>query len=245
MFDDGIKNIPEGIEKVQKSNNIQDFHQAIGYICDYLLRRKYDVKYIHEVEGRAYFLPNEYSERDTKLRLEEAKRKVIDYINNSMSKDDNIGNLYMILSNFHLYLEGMFENEPHKKCTFKQEDLQRLIVQNEYDLQYILYAYLRPLYPAIRAEVSEDMGYDGPVRPDFLISSECAIEVKYTRSSMTIKKLKEEIAADITNYNEKEIYFFIYDKEKIIDNPEAFQEAYERKGIDKDIHIIIQRPKKL
>ena len=86
MFNEGINNIPEGIEKVQKANNIQDFQQAIGYICDYLLRRKYDVRYIHEVEGRAYFQPNEYSERDMKLRLEEAKRKVIDYFNNGIHK---------------------------------------------------------------------------------------------------------------------------------------------------------------
>lgn len=238
-----INNIPDGIAMIQACDNLDQFQTSVGCICDYLYDRKYDVKHIHNIENRAYILPNEYSEMDMNRRLEDAKQKVVNYITCLMSEGEPTEDLLNILNNFHLFWEGLFEHEPHRNCSFQKEDLQKIRIKNEYDLQFILYAYLRPIYPEIRAEVSEDVGYAGPVRPDFVISSKCAIEVKYTRKTMTLKDLKEEIAADITHYNEKEIYFFIYDKEKIIDNPEVFKKAYENKGVDKEIHIVIQTPK--
>ena len=46
---------------------------------------------------------------------------------------------------------------------------------------------------------------------------------------MRLKKLREEIEADMVHYSAKHIYFFIYDKEKIIENPQLFQNTYENK----------------
>lgn len=40
------------------------------------------------------------------------------------------------------------------------------------------------------------------------------IEIKCTRENMKLKKLTEEIEADIIHYSAKNIYFFLYDKEK-------------------------------
>ena len=243
MFTMGfVGDIQGGVKQIQEADNAGDFQRAVGQLCDYLQKRKYDSKSIQELERRAYFMVNEYSERDTCDKLAEAKKRVVDYIDNMMTERTDSGDLLKVLNNFPLFLAGMFENEPHKSCTFQKQDLEKIKIQNEYDLQFVLYAYLRPLYPTIRAEVSEDIGYAGPVRPDFVISPECALEVKYTRKTMSIRDLKEQIAADITHYKEKEIYFFIYDKEKMIDSPEAFREAYESKGGDKDIHIVIQQP---
>lgn len=42
------------------------------------------------------------------------------------------------------------------------------MIQNEYDLQHLLYAALKPLYPGIRKEVSKDSGI-GTVREDIFI----------------------------------------------------------------------------
>lgn len=60
---------------------------------------------------------------------------------------------------------------------------------------------------------------------------------------MALKKLIEEIEADMVHYSAKEIFFFIYDKEKIIENPSVFKNVYEEKMKDKQIHIIIHQPK--
>lgn len=93
-----------------------------------------------------------------------------------------------------------------------------------------------------RLEVSEDTEY-GTVRADILLDSDNIIEIKCTRKGMALKKLVEEIEADMVHYNVKNICFFIYDKEKIINNPYNFKEAYEGKVRDKKVHIIIHQPK--
>jgi len=106
----------------------------------------------------------------------------------------------------------------------------------------LLYAYIKPLYPLARAEVNEDTGY-GTVRADIFLDSNHVIEVKYTRKTMNIKKLTEEIEADMVHYSAGHIYFFIYDKEKLVQNPYVFKETYENKMAEKNIYIILHQPK--
>ena len=62
---------------------------------------------------------------------------------------------------------------------------------------------------------------------------------------MKVKKLLEEIEADIVHYSASNIYFFIYDKEKIIENPASMKSHLEKKIKEKRIHIIIHQPKRL
>ena len=109
-------------------------------------------------------------------------------------------------------MESLSEREIDKRATLKNELLKQIKVENEYDLQHLLYAVLKPLYPDIRKEVSEDSGI-GTVRTDLKIPClNIAIEAKCTRDSMKLKKLTEEIESDIVHYTEQCIVFFVYDK---------------------------------
>ncbi len=47
----------------------------------------------------------------------------------------------------------------------------------------------------------------------------------------------------MVHYSAEHIYFFIYDKEKIIENPQLFRNIYENKVKGKQIHIVIHQPK--
>ena len=149
------------------------------------------------------------------------------------------GHLVRVVDNYYLFLESLLERPPHKRGGIQKEHLSGLKIQNEYDVQHLLYAYLKPLYPLARAEVSEDTGY-GTVRTDVFLDPEHVVEVKCTRSNMKQKKLIEEIEADMVHYSAEHIYFFIYDKEKIIENPQLFRNIYENKVKGKQIHIVIQ-----
>ena len=60
---------------------------------------------------------------------------------------------------------------------------------------------------------------------------------------MSQKKLVEEIEADIIHYRSKNIYFFIYDKEKVIENPLVFKSTYENIVKEKNVLITIHQPK--
>lgn len=137
-----------------------------------------------------------------------------------------------ILSNFYLHIKAMYKENPHKRGTIKVEDLNKINIGNEYDVQKILYALLKPVFPMTRLEKNDDTGYGG-IRYDIVIEEyDVIIEVKCSRASMSERSLTEEIGADICHYNARNLFFFIYDKDNIIKNPEVFKATY-TKVIDK------------
>jgi len=150
--------------------------------------------------------------------------------------------LHIYLKHFYSFLEAFREIKPHKKATLTAEDLQKITIQNEYDLQHLLYAGLKPLWQDTRTEVVEDTGY-GSVRVDIVIDSiGAAIEAKCTRESMTVKDLTEQIAADIFHYKQKYLFIYIYDKEKIIRDKDSFESAYSRMTEEKQVFTIVLQP---
>ena len=229
--------IQQAMEILVCAKDSQSFQAAISALKEQMKRTGMDSQYLIDLERRAYYLPNEYSDKDTKEKMLEAKKRVIEYMNEIMNVNENGRLLLDILDNFYL-----FERKLHKRGGIQKEQLEGLRIKNEYDVQHLLYAYLKPLYPMARAEVNEDTGY-GTVRSDILLDSKNTIEVKCTRKGMVLKKLVEEIEADMVHYSAKNIYFFIYDKEKLIDNPCNFKSSYEEKMKDKHIYIIIHQPK--
>lgn len=109
-------------------------------------------------------------------------------------------------------------------------------------MQHLLYATLRPFYADIRKEVTEDSGV-GAIRSDMKIPSlNVVIEAKCSRKSMNLKKLTEQIEADIVHYKADSIYFYIYDKEKIIKDRYAFETCFNRDFDGKKVRVILLQP---
>ena len=120
--------------------------------------------------------------------------------------------------------------------------MQKIQIENEYDLQHLLYAVIKPLCPDARREVNDDSGV-GTVRSDIkILSLNTIIEAKYTRTSTNLKKLTEEIEADIVHYKADYIFFYIYDKEKIIKDRHVFETNFNRSFDGKEVRIIILQP---
>jgi hypothetical protein len=247
MFDNNITSIQNAITRLKNIEEAKEFDFLLPHLRDFLKTLDVDSQSLMELEQRAYYPINEYSDKETISNLNAARKRVIEYFEQLMdgsfekrsSKDNQ---LLTILDNCYLFLETLFERHPDKRGGIQKEQLTVLKIQNEYDIQHLLYAYLKPLYPLARVEVNEDTGY-GTVRTDIFLDSEHVVEVKCTRNNMKPKKLTEEIEADMVHYNAEHIYFFIYDKEKILENPRLFKETYESKIKDKQIHIIIHQPK--
>lgn len=240
MFDgDNLQNIIKIINEAQSDS---EFGAAINRLKIYLKDTGIDSKYIFELEQQAFYMKNDYSDKDDADKRNEAKKKVFSYIERIMSNGANDDNLDNILENFYFFIEALFERTPDKRGGIQREQLNGIKIKNEYDVQFLLYAYLKPLYPMARTEVSDDTGYN-TIRADIELDSNNVIEVKCTRDNMQLKKLDEEIKADMIHYKYENIYFFIYDKSKIIVNPLNFKNTYERKINDKNIHIIIHQPK--
>lgn len=237
-----ITSMRNAIIELKAVKNSNDFESILYSLRDFLKTLDMDPKCLMELEQRAYYPINEYSDKETRNNLDAAAKRVIEYLEEIMTGSPTDDQLLVVLDNYYLFLESFLERPPHKRGGIQKEQLSALKIQNEYDVQHLLYAYLKPLYPLARAEVSEDTGY-GTVRTDIFLDSEHVIEVKCTRNSMKLKKLTEEIEADMVHYSAEHIYFFIYDKEKIIENPQLFRNTYENKVKGKQIHIVIHQPK--
>lgn len=230
------------IEELKKADNDIKFGYVVKNIQNYLESIGISPECILELHKQSFYLKNDYSDSDNLCRLEEAKSRVLSYIESIMGNRQNDNMLYKILDNFYFFLEALLEGVPDKRGSIKKEQLETIKIKNEYDVQFLLYAYLKPIYPLVRKEVNNDTGY-GTVRVDLEVDSDTVVEVKCTRNNMPPKKLIEEVEADMVHYRYKDIFFFIYDKSKIISNPLNFKNTYETKTDNKNIYIIIHQPK--
>lgn len=120
------------------------------------------------------------------------------------------------------YVDALYK--PDARASLKMEDLQKIEINNEYDLQHILYASLKPLFPDARTEVNHDTG------------------VSTVRSDIWISSIDTVIEADIVHYQAKDIYFYIYDKKKIVKNPQAFKTGFHKVFDGKQVHVILIQP---
>lgn len=152
-----------------------------------------------------------------------------------------------ILRNFYKHLEAMYQTPVHGNGSIKKEDLDKIQLGNEYDVQRILYSIIRPVFPDARLEVVDDVGY-GSVRYDIVLKKyDIIIEVKCTRQSMTERKLTEELGADGFHYKGEHLFMFIYDKVKLISNVDAFVESYtkSKQAAGKTIETVVIQEVKL
>ncbi len=241
-MDSYITSIPNAVTRLKDVKDGQEFSYLLAGLRTFLKTLDSSPQSLMELEQRAYYVINEYSDKETRDNLDSARNRVIAYLEQIITDSPADDRLLTILENYYLFLEALLERPPHRRGGIKKEHLSGLKIQNEYDVQHLLYAYLKPIYPLARAEVSEDTGY-GTVRTDIFLDSQHVIEVKCTRGSMPQKKLIEELEADMVHYHAEHIYFFIYDKEKIIENPQLFRKIYETKVKGKRIHIVIHQPK--
>ena len=197
---------------------------------------------------------NEFSKDETRKSIRNAAKDTVSYLEDmdiglktELSQDTGIILIEQILNNFYLYYRNMFRTPVHKTGTLSIENLHKIQIGNEYDLQRMLYSLLLPVFPLIRPEVDGDNGYVGMRADLYLKEYDLVIETKCTRENMSEKKLTEELGADGFHYQAENIFFFVYDKNNIIKNPETFKAAFsrEKQKDGKNIKVVILQPVEL
>lgn len=230
------------------SAKVEDYQRIIGKCSIKLNDQGYNEIAI-KIRELALFQINKFSETETRENFNSNKETVKRYLQeqltntefNKISEKEAVLIVRNILENFKKSFEKMFGKKVHGHCndTLKN-DLPKIIIQNEYDVQHLIYPFLLAVFDGCRMEKNQDSGHH-TIREDIVIDSyNIVIELKCTRESMTERDLSEEVASDIVHYNDGHIFFYIYDKDKIISNDHCFIETYENKKVDdKDIHVII------
>ena len=209
---------------------------------------------LNEIQIKMWYTENEFSKDDTRNSIIKAIKDTVVYLDEIntisevvISEAVGIRLIEQILNNFYLYYRSMFQNPLHKKATMSMDELKKIQIGNEYDLQRMLYAVLVPVFPLIRQEAESDNGYGGMRADLYLEEYDLIIETKCTRASMTEKKLLEELGADGFHYKAKTVFFFVYDKKNIIKNPDVFKAAFvrEQEKNGKNIKVIVLQPVEL
>ncbi len=185
-----ISGIQEAIERIQECSSPEAFDDTKRQLEEYMKRTGMGAECISELEKRAFYYVNEYSEKDTSRSIKAAKERVIQYVYEKMTEKPGENNLLSVLENYYYFLESLLEREPDKRGGIQKNHLDAIRIKNEYDVQFLLYAYLKPLYPEARLEVSEDTGYS-TVRTDIYIEPDKAIEIKCSRGNMKVKKTNQ------------------------------------------------------
>lgn len=134
-----------------------------------------------------------------------------------------------------------------RRMRTRREQRQPLVMDDEYDVQYLLGAILDIHF--------DDIEREGPVpghagagsRIDFVLRRErIAIEVKRTRPSLTAGKTGEALLVDIARYEQRDtvdtLIFFVYDPESLIDNSPGLVHDIESRPSRLKIRVLV-RPK--
>ena len=160
---------------------------------------------------------------------------------------ENTDILVSVIQNFNIFMQNMFMFEPDKKATLKGECLKQIKINNEYDLQHIMYAVLKTVYPNARREVTQDIG-SGFNRYDIVVDDiNTVVEIKCTRKDHTDKKLLRELGEDAFFYKCDNLVIYVYDKNGIIKDIDNFVRALEKtkKETGKNIIVKVEQEKEL
>lgn len=102
-----------------------------------------------------------YESREDKIgKYRTSIKKAIRFLQDesqSVRQDEDA--LETIVRNFGLYLYHMFCISPENRATLQKDILKKIVINNEYDVQHIMYAVVKALYPSARREVNQDIGY--------------------------------------------------------------------------------------
>jgi hypothetical protein len=227
--------------KIESANSIAELKKTVDDYADYLYN-KGQKTLANDILKMVDIPINKFSKNANEEILDKTKKNIIRRISENEYYVCAVDIVNTILDSFQRAEEMLFHKTAHGKCSESVRNVSdnAVTIENEYDLQHILYPFIYAVFPLARTEQYQDTGHSA-IRKDIIIPEhDIVIEIKCTRKSMNESGLGDEIAADIIHYDNKYLFFYIYDRAGIIENPKAFANSYETQAInDKKIYIKI------
>lgn len=166
-----------------------------------------------------------YQSRKNLLIIQNILKNIKQYVERGYIELDLLENNNVELEKVKI-LETIFSNfnKMARKMRDRHDNRTTLDINDEYDVQDLLYATLQLFFEDIRKEEWTPSYAGNSARVDFLLKNEeIVIEVKKTRASMKDKDLGDQLIVDIAKYkthpNCKKLICFVYDPEGRIGNP--------------------------
>jgi len=129
--------------------------------------------------------------------------------------------------------------------THRRKGAQQLTFSNEYDVQDLLHALLRPWVNDIRPEEFTPSYAGSSTRMDFLLRAHClVIELKFVRDRTHAKRIGDELIIDIEHYRAhpqcKTLWCVVYDPDNLLTNAEGLRTDLEGKRSREDEELIVK-----
>ena len=110
----------------------------------------------------------------------------------------------------------------------RHSDREAILIQDEYDVQYLFAALLRLYFDDVRTEEFTPSYAGRNSRTDFLLPNEgIVIEIKKTRANLKDDGIGEQLIVDLERYRShpkcKFIVCFVYDPTEILANPRGIE----------------------
>jgi len=153
------------------------------------------------------------------------------------AKPSNVEDLLMVL------LRGL--RRAMHPLTHRRKGAQQLTFSNEYDVQDMLHALLRPWVSDIRPEEFTPSYAGSSTRMDFLLPAHgLVIELKFVRDRTHAKRIGDELIIDIEHYRVhpqcKTLWCVVYDPDNLLTNAEGLRTDLEGKRSREDGELIVK-----
>ncbi|MEL7657861.1 MAG: hypothetical protein AAGU75_18360 [Bacillota bacterium] len=188
--------------------------KILSYLSLFLAEDNEFIKAFNEIDDNLFYSAKACIELLNSL-IEYIKKDYISTYKKNAINVDFILNL--IFSRFH---------KVARQLRSRYADRPTLEVEDEYDVQDLLYALLQLFFDDIRKEEWTPSYAGGCARQDFLLKeNKTVIEIKKTRANMSDRNLGEQLIIDIDKYKShpdcKRLICFVYDPEGRLGNPQG------------------------
>ncbi len=155
--------------------------------------------------------------------------------NNQPTALDTLALILEILPRFHLMAAAL---------RTRRKDRTPLLINDEYDVQYILYGILKLIFQDVRVEEGTESFAGKASRMDFLLSDEqIVIETKMTREDLRDREIGSELIEDIVRYSKhgkcKTLICLVYDPDHKIKNPPGLEKDLSKISTEIQVRILI------
>jgi len=209
--------------------------QCISFIYSCSLVEKSRYVYSQSFQKQCYFY--EISHVNIGIGILESVKEDLETTSVVDDKADPIKLVINLCERFHLVAHQLRSRHDNRST---------IDVQDEYDVQDLFHALLRLYFDDIRREEPAPSIAGSSSRIDFLLTRErILIETKMPRSRLADKRLKEELSIDLKCYQKHPgfdtLIFFVYDPDKCIKNPGAFETDFNENRGDLCVRFSIRQ----
>jgi hypothetical protein len=123
--------------------------------------------------------------------------------------------------------------------THRRKGAQPLVFENEYDVQDLLHALLRPWVSDIRPEEFTPSYAGSSTRMDFLLPKyKLVLELKFVRDRQHARKIGDELIIDIEHYRRhpdcNDLWCVVFDTDHLLVNADGLKNDLEGERVTKD-----------